>query len=128
MALDQSGDLILCGGTDGVAGIFSISLQKVVHTLKGGSHITDGLWTGTRAIIATASGVVKVFENGPETASFSRHAGEVTAIALHPSGDILASVGVDASFVFYDLTTSTVATQVDTNCGWLPSHIGIVSY
>lgn len=50
-------------------------------------------------------------------ASFGTHAGEVSALALHPSGDVVASVGVDKSYVLYDLTTSAVGTQVYSNSG-----------
>lgn len=118
IALDSSGDLILVGGTDGVAGVFSISQRRMIQTLKGGSgRITDGLWAGHRPVIATSSGAVKIFDNGSEAGSFTSHAGEATALALHPSGDILASVGVDKSYVFYDLTSSTPVTQVYTNSG-----------
>ena len=109
---------MLIGGTDGVAGVFSNSQRQMTQTLKGGSgSITDGLWAGHRPVIATSSGAVKVFDNGLETGNFTSHAGEATAVALHPSGDILASVGIDKSYVFYDLTSSTPATQVYTNSG-----------
>ncbi|KAI4135961.1 MAG: hypothetical protein LQ347_000193 [Umbilicaria vellea] len=116
LSLDTSGDLALVGGADGVAGVFSISQNTVVHALKGGKGaITDTLWAGSRAVIATSAGVVKAFENGSETLNFSSHAGEVTALAVHPSGEILASVGVDKSYVFYDLEALVPATQVFTN-------------
>lgn len=58
-------------------------------------------------MFATAKGSVKVFESGSEVASFSEHAGPATALSLHPSGDILGSVGSDKSIVFYDLSTNT---------------------
>jgi pre-mRNA-processing factor 19 len=45
-----------------------------------------------------------VHSSGSEVASFSDHAGPVTGLALHPGGLILASVGSDKSFVFYDLS------------------------
>lgn len=115
VAIDTSGDLVLCGGADGVAGAFSKSQKKVLHVLKGGSGaITHAIWNGTRAIIATSAGVIKIFDNGAEIAKFSRHAGEATALAIHPSGDILASVGTDKSLILYDLSSSTVATQIHT--------------
>ena len=112
-------DLALVGGSDGVAGIYSISTQKVVHAVKGGGGaITDGLWAGSRVVVSTGSGRVKVFESQQEVASFSVHAGEVSGLALHPSGEILASVGVDKSYVLYDLTTDQVLTQVYCDSGW----------
>lgn len=118
MSLDTSGDLALVGGADGVAGVFSISQNTVVQALKGGKGaVTDTLWVGSRAVIATSAGVVKAFKNGSEISSFSSHSGEVTALAVHPSGEILASVGVDKSYVFYDLEASVPATQVFTDSG-----------
>ena len=59
--------------------------------------------------------MVKAFENGVEVSSFSGHAGAVTALALHPSGDILASVGVDKNYTFYDLTSSVQVLQISTD-------------
>lgn len=67
--------------------------------------------------MASATGTVKIFENGAETASFASHAGEVTAVAVHPTGDIVGSVGVDKSYVLYDSTTSTVVAQVYGSAG-----------
>jgi pre-mRNA-processing factor 19 len=115
VSLNDSGDLALFGGSDGSAGVFSISQNKLVQELAVGSPIADTIWAGSRAIIGTSTGIVKAFENGVEISSFSGHAGEVTALALHPSGDILASVGVDRSYIFYDLTSYTQALQISTD-------------
>ncbi|MCJ1402752.1 hypothetical protein MMC11_005973 [Xylographa trunciseda] len=116
LALDKSGDLVLLGGSDGVAGVFSVSQNEVLQTLRGGGGaITDGLWAADRAVIATSTGNVKVFNAGSEVSSFSGHAGKAASIALHPSGEILASVGVDKSYIFYDLESSKIATQVYTD-------------
>ncbi|MCJ1380022.1 hypothetical protein MMC17_003125 [Xylographa soralifera] len=116
LALDNSGDLALLGGSVGVARVFSISQNEVLQTLKGGGGgITDGLWAADRAVIATSTGNVKIFDDGSEVSSFSGHAGKAASIALHPSGEILASVGVDKSYIFYDLESSKIATQVYTD-------------
>ena len=97
-----------------------MSDNRVLHALKGGGgSITSGVWAGQKAVISTSAGRVKVFERQEEVASFSTHAGEATAVALHPSGDIIASVSVDKSYVLYDLTTSAAATQVYSNSGML---------
>lgn len=58
-----------------------------------------------------------MLENGSEIASFSDHAGPATGLAMHPSKEILASVGSDKSFVFYDLANLQRATRVYTNSG-----------
>lgn len=88
-----------------------------MQTLKTDGSVTGATWAGEKAVIASATGTVKVFENGSEVASFNVHAGEVTAVAVHATGDIVASVGVDKSYVLYDLTTNTVASQIFTNTG-----------
>lgn len=124
IALDASGDLALVGGSDGIAGVYSLSQHQVLHALKGGARITDTLWSGARAVLSTAAGSVKLFDKATETASFSAHAGEVTALALHPSGEILASVGVDKSYVLYDLVSSAPITQIYTNsCNLFCYHL-----
>ncbi|KAF2190226.1 Prp19-domain-containing protein [Zopfia rhizophila CBS 207.26] len=115
VSVDEPGDLALFGGADGVAGVFSISQQQVVHVLKCGSPVTATAWWGSRAVVATASGVVKVFENGDEVAQLGSHAGAITALSLHPSGAILASTGVDKSFIFYDLSSMKIASQIYTD-------------
>ncbi|KAI9820951.1 MAG: hypothetical protein M1832_003423 [Thelocarpon impressellum] len=116
IALDVTGDLALVGGVDGVAGVYSVMEDKLVQSLKGGGGaITDALWWGDRAVIATASGAVKIFEGGSEFASFGSHAGSVEALAMHPSGEMLASVGVDKSYVFYDLANLKPITQIITD-------------
>ncbi|KAH0566102.1 hypothetical protein GP486_000493 [Trichoglossum hirsutum] len=119
IAIDTSGDLSLVGGTDGIAGLYSISQKKLIQVLGGGGGaIIDTVWWGNRAVFSTASGSVKIFDvNGSEIANFNSHAGEVTALALHPSGEILASVGVDKSYVLYDLSSLKPVSQVFTDSG-----------
>ena len=108
----------MLGGSDGVAGIYSVSQNRVLQAIKfGGGTITDGLLSDTKAIISTSAGRVQVFEGQNEVASFDAHAGAACALALHPSGSILASVGVDKSYALYDLDTFKLVTQVYTNSG-----------
>lgn len=121
VSVDETGDLALFGGADGVAGIYSLSEQKLVHTLKCGAPVTATLWWDSRAVVATSSGAVKVFENGEEIAELGSHAGAATLLALHPSKAILASAGVDKSFILYDLDNLKIASQIYTesqiSCG-----------
>lgn len=117
IAVDETGDLALIGGTDGVAGVYSISQAKVIQTLKCGGAVVDGLWFGNKPIVALSTGSVKVFDDGKEVASFDQHAGAVSAIALHPCGDILASVGSDKSYILYDLQSLQAVTQNSTDSG-----------
>ncbi|BDD54864.1 hypothetical protein MPDQ_002456 [Monascus purpureus] len=112
LSLNSSGDLALVGGVDGVVGVYSLPQKRVLETLKIGGPVTEAIWAGEKAVIASSTGAVKVFENGTELATFNLHAGEVTSLAVHPTGDIVASAGVDKSYVLYDLTTNSVTTQV----------------
>ncbi|KAF1345985.1 WD40-repeat-containing domain protein [Delphinella strobiligena] len=113
LAIDETGDLVLLGGADGVAGVYSLSQGQLVQTLKcGGGAVVDGLWYGTKPVVALSTGSVKVFDSGNQVASFDQHAGAVSALALHPCGDILASVGVDKSYILYDLESLKPITQI----------------
>lgn len=120
VSINESGDLALFGGADGVAGVYSITEQKVVQALKAGSAVTATAWWGERAVVATSAGHIKIFEDGKEIAQLGSHAGAVTSISLHPSGAILASSGADKRFALYDLTkfqtVSQVYTDADISC------------
>ena len=117
IALDASGDLALFGGADGDVCVYSISKAKVMHHVKAGAAVTDAVWAGKTAIVSTSAGLVKGFNGKKEAFSFSGHAGEVTALALHPCEEILASVGVDKSYIFYDLASTSQVLQISTNTG-----------
>ncbi|KAJ5757514.1 uncharacterized protein N7511_006208 [Penicillium nucicola] len=119
LSVNSTGDLALVGGVDGVVGVYSLSQKSVVQTLKTDGPVTDATWAGDKAVVGSSTGSVKVFENGAEVASFNSHAGEVTAVTVHATGDIVASVGVDKSYVLYDLATNTVASQIFTDAALL---------
>lgn len=108
---------MLVGGVDGIAGVYSVSKQQVVQTLKVDGPVTGAVFAGSQAVVATATGSVTFFNDGAQTASFNAHAGEATAVVVHPTGDIVASVGVDKSYVLYDLQTLSVVTQIYGNAG-----------
>ncbi|KAF2468984.1 WD40 repeat-like protein [Lindgomyces ingoldianus] len=114
IVLDESGDLALFGGANGVASVYSLSQQKVLHALQCGSAVTATLWWQSRAIVATSAGTIKVFDGSNEVAELGSHAGQVTSIALHPSGAILASTGIDKYLMFYDLSSFKVVSRVYT--------------
>ncbi|KAF2733619.1 Prp19-domain-containing protein [Polyplosphaeria fusca] len=125
ISLDETGDLALFGGQDGVAGVYSISQQKLVHTLKAGSPVTATAWWGSRALVGTTAGTVKMFEDGQEMQQIGAHAGAVTALALHPSGAMLASSGTDKRYFYYDLSTFQVLTSnyVDSDISTCTFHV-----
>lgn len=87
--------------------------------LKGDDGpITGVAWFGTRPIIASATGAVRIWdERGSNSVKIGSHAGDVRAIAMHPCGDLLASVGVDKSWVTYDLNNGKAICQVFTEAG-----------
>lgn len=126
LAVDEAGQLAIVGGSDGVAGIYSIAENKVQQAFKAGSAVTDAAWYGSRPVVSTSSGTVKVF--GDEEITFNSHAGSANGLAMHPSGDILASVGVDKSFVFYDLVAGKAVNQVYTDSGIITQSLTIVLY
>ena len=115
IAIDKAGESVLFGGENGDAGIFSLANKNVSQPLKCSGTVTDVQWIDSRAAVATSTGTIQIFDEGAEVSKFSRHAGEVTSMAVHPSGNIIASVGVDKSLVFYDLESSVVAAQTFTS-------------
>jgi pre-mRNA-processing factor 19 len=117
LAINIAGDLAILGGTDGVAGIYSISQKEIVHALKTGGSVNAAVWWGSKAVVATSTGAIKVFEGSTEVGNLGAHAGPATSLALHPCGDILASTGIDKSYKIYDLTKMKAVTQVYTDSG-----------
>jgi pre-mRNA-processing factor 19 len=115
LAVDGAGQLAITGGSDGDVGVYSIADNKVQQTFMAGAAITGAVWYGSLPVVSTSSGAVKVFGNGEMT--FTSHAGGANGLALHPSGDILASVGVDKSFAFYDLQAKKAVTHIYTDSG-----------
>ena len=97
--------------------IYSVEADNLERSVSVDEPVTDSIWDGPRIFFSTAKGSVKVFESGSEIASFTEHAGPATGLAIHPSKAILASVGADKSFVFYDLQNLQRATRVYTNAG-----------
>ena len=119
LASDKSGDLVLLGGIDGIATLYSVSEKKTVATIAcGHGAVTDALLWKRRPVIALSTGEVKVFESdGTELAKANVHAGVCTGISIHPTGDMLVSVGVDKSYAIYELGSLKVLTRVFTASG-----------
>ena len=121
LAVHGSGDLVLIGGAEGAIGVYSLSQKQVVQNLQTDGTVTAAVWAGDKAVVASSTGAVTVYENGTRTAAFTSHAGAATALATHATGDIVASVGADKSYVLYDLTTNAAVTQVFTDACTLPT-------
>lgn len=118
LASDSTGDFFLCGDSDGTMDIFD--LQQGAFTTRsnlGAGAILGGAWCNDKQAVSTSTGIVAVAQDGAVLAKFHQHAGAATAVASHPSGDILVSVGYDKSYIVYDLSSLKVATQVFTDIG-----------
>jgi len=85
--------------------------------LRCGGFVNDAIWWDAKPILATDKGAIKIFDGDAEVATLGSHAGAAKGLALHPSGDILASLGVDKSYMLYDLTSMKLLTQIFTDSG-----------
>ena len=118
IAVDTAGDLVLLGGNNQTAGIYAIKDGKFLNEVPvNAGAVTAVIWAGTRAVVGTEQGTVLLIEAGSEVARFQSHNGAIVALNMHPSGELLASVGVDKSYVFYDLSSNTQAAKVFMNTG-----------
>lgn len=114
IAISQDGQSLLVGGEGSSAHVISPDGATVqTFDIQSGSF-TAGAWANDIALAGSSSGQVLVFKNGNESGSW-RHNGRVNALAVHPCGQIVASVGADKRFVLYDLSSSLVAAQATTN-------------
>ena len=122
LAADKNGDFFLCGDSDGTVGVYDLKAGSfTTRSNLGAGAVLCGAWANDSAVVGTASGSVVLTREGAVTAKFTQHAGAATGVAVHPSGDIVASVGVDKSFVLYDLQSNKVLTQVFGDQGKTPS-------
>jgi pre-mRNA-processing factor 19 len=114
-SLALEGTYAAVAGLQGEATIYSTESDKLERSLPVNEPITDAIWTGATLMFSTSKGSVKVFRNGSQVASLTEHAGPATALGLHPSGEILASVGSDKGIVFYDLSSYRRVSRTYTN-------------
>lgn len=121
LAINGTGDLAITNGTTGDASVVQVSTGKTQVTLKNSPiRATSALFWKENPILGLADGAVKVFDQtGAVIADIHIHSGPVTALAIHPCGDLLASVGEDKSFVLYDLNTMKAVQRVSTDSGML---------
>jgi len=120
LAVDETGDFFLCGDSDGDIGVYDLkSGAFTTRSNVGAGGITGGAFANDRAVVSTSSGAVVVTQGGSVVTKFHQHAGAANAVAAHPCGELLASVGSDKSYVLYDLQTAKVLTQIYTDSGML---------
>nr|POF14336.1 pre-mrna-processing factor 19 [Quercus suber] len=117
LAADKSGELFSCGDSDGTLGIFD--LKQATFTTRsnlGAGALLAGTWANDKAVVATSTGSVVVSQEGAVQSKFQQHAGAATAVAAHPCGDLVASVGEDKSYIIRTdktLVLTTVAFHPD---------------
>lgn len=117
LAVEEQGAYAAVSSAQGDAAIYAVDEGKVERQLSVGEPVTDQLWAGTKLVLATAKGSVKVLDGGQEVASVAEHAGAATGLALHAGGEILASVGADKQVVFYDIATMAVVARCFADSG-----------
>lgn len=118
LAADQTGDFFLCGDSDGTMGVFDA--KQAAFTTRsnlGAGAILGGVWANDKQVVSTSSGVVVVAQEGAVQGKFQKHAGAATAVATHPSDEIVVSVGYDKSYILYDISNMEVLTQVYCDVG-----------
>lgn len=113
----KSDNTALIGGQQG--GVYTVEPSSgAINTIISGTEpATAGIWAGSRIAIANSTGKVTIIEQDQEVASFHAHSGTISGVALHPTGDILASVSADKSYALYDLDSNRLLTQVHTSTG-----------
>lgn len=116
LSVNKPSNVALAGSTGNGAYTIS-SVDGSVAAITSDEPVTSGLWTASGVAIATSTGKVQVIENGSQVASFTSHAGSVTGLALHASGEILASCSSDKTYALYDLEQNKELTQVQTSSG-----------
>ena len=110
---------MILGGKTGEAHLVSVPKGKVTHEYQIKGAVTDVALSGSKVVLASSKGLLCVYDGADLVSEFKQHAGKVAAVAVHPSGDILASVGEDKSIVLYDILGAQVATQIFTTSGML---------
>lgn len=106
----------LCGDSDGTIGIYDLNQGAfTTRASLGSGSILDGTWADDKAVVATSSGAIIITQDGAIEGKLRQHAGPATAVATHPCGTIIASVGVDKSYTLYDVHNTRVLTQIFTD-------------
>jgi pre-mRNA-processing factor 19 len=124
LTIQEEGSYAAISSAQGDTAIYSVDEGKVERQLAVNEPVTDEIWTATKLIVSTAKGSVKVYDSGREVASLTEHAGPATGLALHPSGEFVASVGADKLIVFYDIQSLTPVGRCYTDSGMYRLHLG----
>lgn len=115
--LAKDGKTIVTGGADKQVQIFDLESQKVLATLKGHTkpvtHVQFREQEGVSrlAVSSAADKTVRIWgedESGSWAAkgSITAHKGDVTGLAVHPSGLYAGSASTDSTWVLSDVETA----------------------
>ncbi|KAJ2055956.1 hypothetical protein GGI17_006433 [Coemansia sp. S146] len=142
--LDQSSALLLTGGNDNHAEVYSRSTDTVIGTLKGHTkRVTSALWVaggGLSASIITASADKSVrlwtakpanSEEGKDARAMGwtkknivkHHKAEVVGLSIHPSAEYFASAAIDGMWAVHETESGDVVIS-----GSLDSPLSQVAY
>ena len=126
---------ILTGGVDKTALLIDASTGSVINKLNGHTKKVSVVafhpsYTGTHAdtdrlFTASADSTVKIWKPTTErnkrvykdAYTFKHHTGEVTGLAVHPTGSYSVSLSKDSSWAFLDMEVCKVLTQMTTTDG-----------
>lgn len=130
--LDQAGDpasrfvaqhpqrnqlLHAAGQEPGSFALFDVNTSeaKSLETAQDGT-LTDAVWMQDGTILAGSAAGNICLRGAGETPAFvlQSHKAEITSVSVHASGRIFASTSADKTFILYDTTSRTPATQIRT--------------
>ncbi|CAM9567002.1 unnamed protein product [Chrysoparadoxa australica] len=110
MALHPESPLVVTGGADKTAIVFNRESGKQEGVLTGhAKKVLDVSFHPSEPMVFTASAdkTAKVWKDGQVVHTFDDHTAEVSGITLHPTGDFLATAGLDKSWAFHNLERGT---------------------
>ncbi|KAG4306053.1 hypothetical protein PORY_000041 [Pneumocystis oryctolagi] len=104
IAVNKQGTMVLVASNN-ILKIYCDMDESPTYSLEcDENEITCGLWINDLPVVANANGTIYIYTSlGGNTKKISTHQSKVTAIALHPSEDLLASVTADGEWAFHDL-------------------------
>lgn len=116
-SLDVEDDTAALGGLKGDSATYLIEADKLERQISVDAPVTATLFAASKVVYATSQGSLKVYQGDDLVAQATEHAGAVTALSLHPGGQILASVGSDKSVVYYELASMRRISRAYTDSG-----------
>ena len=123
LALDPDMAVAVVGGSSGesrgAVQTVWVAENKLLKEFEVDQPVTAVLPTDQEDIIVgTSMGSVRSYVNGQLVAQMDEHLGSaVTALCMHPVKRIIASVGEDKKFAFYDVAENKVLARLSTDSG-----------